>query len=211
MTMHGARLTTENLGKNYGDRPIIRACSFTLAPGDTLGVTGRNGSGKSTLMKMLADVLTASTGRVDYEVEGKRVDPAALARHLGFIAPYLNLYTEFAAWEHVALVQKLRGLRFNPDAARTLFTLFGIDHRVDDRLESYSSGMQQRVKIICAALHSPAFLLLDEPSTNLDAAGIEAVRALVASRRERGQITVIATNDPDDLTLCTHVLDVGGT
>lgn len=210
MTMRQARLVADRLEKHYGDRPIIRACSFELNPGDTLGVTGRNGSGKSTLMKMLADVLMASRGEVRYDVDGAKVDSDALPRHLGFIAPYLNLYTEFTAWEHAALVQQLRGLPFDEDAARSLFTTFNIAHRVDDRLDGYSSGMQQRVKIVCAAIHNPAFLLLDEPSTNLDAPGIEAMRSLVSSRRESGGITIIATNDPDDITLCTHVLDVGG-
>lgn len=202
-------LQTEGLTKNFGLRRIILDLSIRLEEGDVVGITGDNGSGKSTLLKLLADVLDRSGGSIRYETGGVDVLPGKLGRICGFVAPYLQLYTEFTAWEHVEMVEEMRGNHFDPVMALQLFEEFGIAARRDDALAEFSSGMLQRVKFICALVHSPSFLFLDEPTTNLDRAGIAAIHKAVARDAAR-RITVIATNDPEDLTLCTKRLDLMG-
>jgi ABC-type multidrug transport system ATPase subunit len=201
------QLAARGVTKKFGLRTVFSKIGFTLHGGDRLGITGRNGSGKSTLMKLIAGVAERTSGEVDYSIGGASLRDGDQIPHLGFVAPYLQLYTEFSAWEHVALMQRMRGLALDERLALSLFERFGIANRRHEELRTYSSGMLQRVKFICALVHSPAFLLLDEPMTNFDRDAIDTVRELVIERSS-DSIILLATNDADDLSLATHLLSV---
>jgi len=202
-------LNVVGISKRFGLRTIFSAITLQLGAGDRLAVTGNNGSGKSTLVKVLANVAERTEGRVEWSLQGTPLPDEQLPQHLGFVAPYLQLYTEFTAWEHLEMVQKLRGLPMNGAWGKELFQRFGLLGREHELLRTFSSGMLQRVKFICALIHAPAFLILDEPTTNLDERGIQTMRQVVAEGAPR-RITIIATNDPDDLTMCSLRLEIGG-
>lgn len=198
-------LRVEELTKQYDLRPVLAGIGFSLHEGQTLGITGRNGSGKSTLMRILANVLERSSGSVTWFIDASPVKEERLPRHIGFVAPYLQLYTEFTAIEHLDLLSQMRGVSHDAPYASALFERFGLAERLNDPLGSFSSGMLQRVKYVLALAHHPSFLFLDEPMTNLDERGIATIRELVIEEQQ-DRITVIATNAPDDLSLCTHKL-----
>lgn len=207
MTDTPLELRVENLTKRFGLRTIFSNIELALGAGDILAITGRNGSGKSTLLKILANVAERSAGSVEWRRDGKTIDGDSLPLHLGFVAPYLQLYTEFTAWEHVELMQQMRGLPFDAAYAMELFERFGLAHRRRDRIATFSSGMLQRVKFICAEIHRPPFLLLDEPMSNLDVQGIAAMRELIAAPAGN-RITIIATNEEEDVRICSKILSV---
>lgn len=200
-------LEVSGVTKKFGLRTIFSKIGFTIGAGDRLGVTGRNGSGKSTLMKLLAGVAERTAGEIAYRVDGAPVAEGAQIGHLGYVSPYLQLYTEFSAWEHVTLLQRMRGAPLDEAMALELFERFGLTRRRHEELRTYSSGMLQRVKYICALVHSPAFLILDEPMTNFDDDAIRTVRELVIERSP-DSVILLATNDADDLSLATHRLSV---
>jgi len=202
-------LRVDNLTKRFGLRTIFSNINLSLSAGDILAVTGRNGSGKSTFLKILANVAELSAGSVRWSRGGGALDQDALPLHLGFVAPYLQLYTEFSAWEHVELMQEMRGLEFDKSYATELFDHFGLAGRRNDRIGTFSSGMLQRVKFICAEIHRPSFLLLDEPMSNLDLQGIAAMRELITRDSDR-RITLIATNEEEDVRLCSKMVSVEG-
>ncbi|MCC7437087.1 MAG: ABC transporter ATP-binding protein [Armatimonadetes bacterium] len=195
-------LNVARITKRFGLRTIFSNITFQLGAGDALAITGSNGSGKSTLVKVLANVAERTEGSVEWRLQGTALPDEGLPQHLGFVAPYLQLYTEFTAWEHVEMVQKLRGLPMEPQKGKELFQQFGLLGREHELLRTFSSGMLQRVKFICALVHSPPFLILDEPATNLDEQGIQAMRQMIADGAPH-RITIIATNDADDLTMCS--------
>lgn len=188
-------------------RAAVRNITMTVGAGDVVAITGRNGSGKSTLIRMLADVLSPTDGEISWKLGDQLIERGNLRKHIGFIAPYLHLYTEFSAWEHVEMVQDLRGLDFDKARGIELFTFFGLLQRKDDRLSDYSSGMLQRVRYVCGLIHCPSFLILDEPTTNLDSTGIKAVHSHIRQEAST-RVTVIATNDLEDLTLCNKRLEL---
>lgn len=208
MPATAVQLRVERLAKRFGLRTIFADLSFVLDPGDLLAITGRNGSGKSTLLKILANVAERSAGTVQVSIAGAAVDDDGLPPHIGFVAPYLQLYGEFAAWEHVELLQQMRGLAFDAPRTLELFDVFGLKDRRNDRIDTFSSGMMQRVKFICALVHRPPLLLLDEPMTNLDIYGIETMREIIRTESP-GRITVIATNEEEDVRICTKRLAIG--
>jgi heme exporter protein A len=198
----------EELKKVFNRRTVFDGVSFAAGAGEVLLITGRNGSGKSTLMKIIADVLSPSAGKIMYRRDGNAV---GRDRHLllGLVSPYLQLYDEFSAEENLRLAQRIRGLREDPAEGDRLLEELGILHRKHDPVRAYSSGMKQRAKYALALIHRPPVLLLDEPMSNLDEEGIAAVRRLMERQRDRG-LLIVATNDLTDVDRYEHRVDLHG-
>lgn len=157
-------------------------------------VTGANGSGKSTLLRILAGVLTPSAGRAELHADGGPLGAEEHPLHVGFVAPYLNVYDGFTPRENLRFLARTRGLvHAEVRVEETLDYVMLLD-RADDPVSTFSSGMKQRVKFAAAILAEPPLLLLDEPSVNLDAAGLEMVARIVTDQRRREGVVVVATN-----------------
>ena len=200
-------IKAEDLGKTYNLRPVISHLSLEIESGEIVAVTGANGTGKSTLIKLLASLLEPTTGGVARFCCGKSVREHAFPLLTGLVAPYLSLYGEYTIRESVDLVSGLRGDISRTDRAYTIAEELGIAERFEDRVGALSSGMMQRVRFILALMHNPPFLFLDEPMSNLDSEGKSAISSLIR-RRGADAVTVIATNDAEDLHLCTSELRI---
>ena len=115
--------------------------------------------------------------------------------HVGFVAPYLELYEEITALENLRIEAKARGLKWKgDDKLHEILELVGLFSRRNDELRSFSSGMKQRLKYAAALIHEPDMMVLDEPTANLNIAGTDMVFALVDKLR-KDKIVVVATND----------------
>jgi len=196
----------DSVSRTFDRKIIFQGLSFELARGASLAITGRNGSGKSTLVKIIAGVLSPTSGSVSLLENGKALEEAERKGHLGLVSPYLQLYDEFTALENIEILSRIRGLG-DPDGdrVRALLTLFALWDRRKDWLRIYSSGMKQRLKYVFALVHRPSVLILDEPSANLDSDGVSAVRHIIQEQMERG-ILIVATNDAGEAKWCKSVL-----
>lgn len=200
-------LEVSGLTRAFNRRTVFAGVDIVLRETDSLTVTGRNGSGKSTLLKMLAGVLSPSRGSIDLSLDSKPVTTDQRFRYIGFVAPYLQLYDEFSAIENLKFVQRIRGLQAGEGALVELLKRLGLKDRMDDPLRTFSSGMKQRVKYAFALIHDPPVLLLDEPTANLDAAGIDAVYETIEAQKRRG-IVIVATTNSDEIRRCARILDL---
>jgi heme exporter protein A len=183
---------------------IFKDVSFEVSHGEVFGITGKNGTGKSTLMKIVAGVLSSSRGTVTFERDAQAIPHDHAYRHIGYAAPYLELFDEFSAEENIRLFARIRGKSFSFETARALLAGVGLPVDRKDPIRAFSSGMRQRMKMIFAIAHKPAVLLLDEPISNLDAEGIAMVYSLVEAQKRHGSV-VIATNDASDIALCDRI------
>jgi len=199
-------LKVSGLKRVFSRRTVFSGIDFEIGENDSMAVTGRNGSGKSTLLKILAGVLSPSRGSIDLSLDAKPVSNDLRYRYVGFVAPYLQLYDEFTAIENLEFFRRVRGLQKNLPVV-PLLERFGIADRKDDPLRTFSSGMKQRVKYAFALLHQPPVLLLDEPTSNLDAAGIDVVYRIIEEQQQRG-IVIVATNNAEETGRCARVLDL---
>jgi heme exporter protein A len=200
--MSSFRLSAENITKTFNRRTIFSQISFSLASPESLAITGRNGSGKSTLAKIVAGVLSATSGEVRYEMNGTFLDEEAKKVHIGFVSPYLNLYDEFSAVENLFLLMRMRSTkRPNKVSPDDLLKRFGLWQRKDDAVRGYSTGMKQRLKYVFALIHSPLVLILDEPTTNLDNDGIKVVEEVVREQKH-SSLLIVATNDSAEAAWC---------
>ncbi len=202
-------LKAEKVSKNFNRRNVLRDISFVLTPGDSLAVTGKNGSGKSTLVKILAGLLSPTSGLVAYEASGSTLSRDEIRPLVGFVSPYLQLYDEFSAVEILDIVARIRSSGVHDQTRRrSLMEQFNLWGRKDDAVRTYSSGMKQRLKFVLALEHSPSILLLDEPTSNLDEDGIGTVRSVVEEYGKSG-VLVVATNDAGEAAWCSRQIRVG--
>lgn len=172
---------------------LFRDLAFRIAGGEVLAITGRNGAGKSTLVQILAGLRTPRRGRVTLGVDGRAMPDEIRLFHGALVAPYLHVYDGLTARENLAFLAQTRALPMGGIAGALEFV--GLAGREDDRVAAFSSGMKQRVKYAAAYLAAPDLLLLDEPSANLDAAGLAVVRRICDWQRARSGLLVVATND----------------
>lgn len=202
------RLEIRGLCKRFGRRRVLSNVCARVDHGSVLAVCGPNGSGKSTLLKTIAGLLQPDAGDACITVGDRHLDRTARRPLVGMVAPYYGLYEALTGWEHLRLFATLHGVAWpNPqvDESAKRFGLYG---RLGDTVRLYSSGMRQRLQYLCATLHRPMVLILDEPFSALDPAGIDVVRGVVAEQRRQG-IAVIAGNDPRELQMADAVLQLG--
>ena len=170
-----------------------------------MSITGRNGSGKSTLIKILASILSQTSGDFSILVNDKKIEKREYYKYIGFVSPYLNLYDEFTGFENLNFVTKVR--KINPDRIETVLKTVGLWERRHDDVKVYSSGMKQRLKIAFSIIHQPPILLFDEPTSNLDTEGIKIIENISAGQKKEG-VLIIATNDEHEKSLCEKELNI---
>jgi heme exporter protein A len=200
-------LAAESVNKTFGRRLIFKDISFKLNSSTIFGISGPNGSGKSTLVKIIANIISPSSGKLIHNFNGTEIKPENLHNHIGLVSPYLVLYDEFTAYENLNYFSEIRGIPFNKGRVDDLLNKFLLFNRKEDLVKTYSSGMKQRLKFIFALMHSPQLIILDEPTSNLDDEGKEVVYELV---KEEGSnnIVIIASNEKTDLSLCNETIDL---
>jgi ABC-2 type transport system ATP-binding protein len=193
-------LKVDGLTKRYGALTAIRDLSFTVQPGEVLGLLGPNGSGKSTTVKILTGLLQPTSGDVLLDGRDALADLPAYKAQIGYVPEEPHLYSYLTGPEYLRLVGRLRQL---PDDVLdtkidSFLQLLGI---YDDRyqtLSSYSKGMRQKILIAAAVLHDPRIVVLDEPFSGLDVTAARVLKAFVRAIAADGKMVVFSS----------HVLEV---
>jgi ABC-type lipoprotein export system ATPase subunit len=203
-------LRVENLQKAYADRAVLRNVSFTVRRGERVALTGPSGSGKTTLLNCVGGVDRPDAGQIVFrEIALERLDATGLAeirrRFIGTIFQFFHLLPTLTAAENVELPLQLNNV---PAAerqrrVRELLERVQVRHRADARPQELSGGEMQRVAIARALAHSPALLLADEPTGNLDTRNGSIILELLKELSdETGTALVLVTHSPDAARIC---------
>ncbi|MCI0404752.1 MAG: ABC transporter ATP-binding protein [candidate division Zixibacteria bacterium] len=203
----GATLSAAGLAKFYGDLKVFSKLDFSVTAGEVLVVAGPNGSGKSTLLKIAAGLLAPSSGRLEFRDATEVIPKENRRQFLYMVSPDLSFYEELTARENLHFFLSLLG-RKTEKVTETLAKV-GLETREEDDVADFSLGMRQRLKYALAFLLEPKFLLLDEPSANLDESGIKIVVELLNGQKKRG-LALVATNDPNEYVWGDKKLELGG-
>src|SRR5207253_4139025 len=170
----------QDVSRSYGSQQALRDVTLRLEPG-RIGLLGPNGAGKSTLLKILLGLLPPSSGSgrvlgLDLAEGGPE-----LRRAIGYMPEADALVPGLRGADYVALAGELYGMprREASRRAHELLTSLGLEDARYRRLEEYSTGMKQRLKLAQAMVHDPPLLLLDEPTSGLDPAGRDAMLDLL--------------------------------
>ena len=197
-------LHAEGLVRSFGGRRAVDQVSFTLETGACLALFGPNGAGKTTLLRLVAGLLAPHQGVV--HVNGVPLRHGAAARaQVGLVSHASMLYGALTVRENVELAARLYGLGDPSAAAHSALELMGVADRADQLARTLSRGLQQRVSIARAMVHSPRLLLCDEPYTGLDDAGSAALTDVLTERREAGAALLLVTHNlTEGLALATQ-------
>jgi putative ABC transport system ATP-binding protein len=182
---------------------ILKGISFQIKSGEFVSIVGPSGSGKSTLLGIIAGLDNPTSGQVLVDgVDITTMSEGKLAevrnKKIGMVFQAFNLIPTLTAQENVEVPLYVGKHKGSPSTrARELLDLVGLSHRLAHRPNQLSGGEQQRVAIARALATDPAFVLMDEPTGNLDAKNSENVLKLIAYLREQtGKTFIIATHDP---------------
>jgi ABC-2 type transport system ATP-binding protein len=196
-----ALIALDHIGRRFGSHVALRDVSLHLEPG-RIGLLGPNGAGKSTLLKLLMGLLPPSEGQGRFMDIDIRSGGIQLRRLIGYMSEADALVPGLRGAEYVALAGQLYGMPRGEAHRRAheVLTYLGLEEARYRRLEEYSTGMKQRLKLAQALVHDPPLLLLDEPTSGLDPAGRDAMlRLMLTLAREHGKSFILSTHLLNDV------------
>src|SRR4051795_4486850 len=181
----------EGLERRYGERVALSGLALRVDEGQTLAVFGANGAGKTTLLRVLAALLRPHAGEA--RVLGAELPKEAgkVQGRVGYLGHEPLLYRELSGRENLRYHARLHGVPASQVPG--LLSAVGMERRADDPIRELSRGMVQRLAAARAVLHDPELLLLDEPRSHLDPAGVERLYPLIG--RSSGRTRVLVTHD----------------
>jgi len=196
------RIEAQGLGRRYGRQWIFKNLSHDFRPGTAVAVLGPNGAGKSTLLSILAGQLLPTVGAVRYELAGRELPVADVPRQLAYCAPYLDLPEDFTLLELLAFHTRLKPLQAGV-STDDLVDIMYLQKARHQPVREFSSGMKQRLKLGLALYAAAPLLLLDEPTTNLDATGAAWYQEHVAQvRQDTDRLVIVSSNVPAEYAFC---------
>ncbi|HSI76408.1 MAG TPA: ATP-binding cassette domain-containing protein, partial [Lunatimonas sp.] len=174
--------------------------------GEKIAITGSNGSGKSTFLKCLAGQQPLSEGEVIYFYGNQTVPESEQFKLVSFSAPYLELPEEFTLKEFLIFHFKFKPLSDGLSIPEIISIMY-LDKSADKSIANFSSGMKQRLKLgICFLSKSP-LILLDEPTSNLDAEGVDWYLHLIETYSDKKSL-IIGSNDQREYSFCNQKINV---
>lgn len=195
-----------NAGKRYNRDWIFRNLNYTFQLGKHYAITGPNGSGKSTLLQVLSGAVSINEGACSHSLKNAAIPPEKIFNYISLCAPYLELVEEFTLTEFLTFHQSFKPF-VNGMPVHAVIDAVHLAHARHKKINEYSSGMKQRVKLAQCILSDTPLVLLDEPCTNLDTAGIELYQHLIKTYCP-GRLAVVSSNDIAEYGFCEEVLDI---
>jgi ABC-2 type transport system ATP-binding protein len=206
-------LRIEDVHFHYGEIKALQGITFEVGNGETLGLLGPNGAGKTTTISLLTGVLKPTQGKVFVAGE---LDPtrASVRKLLGVAPQTLSLYEDLTGFENLMFFGKLYGLSSRTLKARASWALefSGLESRAKDRVKTYSGGMKRRLNLVCALIHDPPVLLLDEPTVGVDPQSRNHIFEKIEALQKEGRTILYTTHYMEEAQrLCkrTAILDHG--
>ena len=193
--------------KCYDQFLAVDDLSFTVEPGQVLGLVGRNGAGKTTTLRSINGIIPPSQGTI--EVDGFSIDsnPIELKQRTAYVPDDPQLFEDLTIEQHLRFQASVYQINEPADEITRLLQTFELEPKRHDRASSLSRGMRQKLAICCAYLQQPKVLLLDEPMTGLDPQGIRVLKQSIKEQAQRGAAVIISSHllaMVEDI--CSHVM-----
>jgi ABC-2 type transport system ATP-binding protein len=192
-------LELRGLAKTFA-RPAVDKLDLTLKAGEFYSLLGPNGAGKTTTLRMVAGLLKPDAGAISVFGIDALADPVAAKRIMAWVSDEPMIYDKLTPYEYLEFIAGL--WQIDPGTAREraddLIDWLGLEPHANERCESFSKGMRQKVALAGALVHEPRLIILDEPLTGLDAGSARQVKDVLLSRVRAG----------DTVILTTHILEV---
>ncbi|MQY80180.1 MAG: ATP-binding cassette domain-containing protein [Bacteroidetes bacterium] len=198
-------LSVENLVKNYQEVKALKSITFSVQEGEIFGLIGPDGAGKTTLFRIIASLLLPDNGRVtmfDMDVVDKY---KKIRKIIGYMPQRFSLYHDLTVEENLAFFATVFGtnIRENYDLVKDIYS--HIEPFRKRKAGKLSGGMKQKLALSCALIHRPKLLLLDEPTTGVDAVSRKEFWEMLKNLKNKGMTILVSTPYMDEARLCGRV------
>ena len=199
-------IITQNLGKKFRNEWIFRNLNYEFQSGESYTFIGANGSGKSTLLQVLSGFMPHSEGLINYQNAQKPLTIDDYYKHLVIAAPYLELIEDFTLTEIIEFHIKFKPFKNNLSISEFI-DFIELPKAKNKEVKFFSSGMKQRVKLGLAFWSDCEILMLDEPTSNLDA---EATSWYLRNVQEysKNRLLMLCSNQPSEYEFCKNILNI---
>jgi ABC-2 type transport system ATP-binding protein len=203
-------LKVDNITKAYHKKPIITNLSFTVQPGEIIGLVGENGAGKSTLLQMLATLQPPTVGNICLYDWTYKKNRKQVRRHIGFVPQDIAIWENFTVRENMLFFEKLSWKKKSEKQLEQLCLDMNLD-RWNDKVQTLSGGMKRKLNLAISLIHDPDLLLLDEPTVGIDLKSKKEISFYLQKLAIDNQKMIVYTShDMDEIKgLCTRVLCIG--
>ncbi|KAB2954660.1 ABC transporter ATP-binding protein [Heliorestis acidaminivorans] len=186
-------LSVQGLRKTIGKKEIIHGIDFELHRGEVFGFLGPNGAGKTTTIRMLVGLIQPTAGTIEICGYDLKKNFTEAMENLGCIVENPELYPYLSGWENLQLFANMLP-KIGIERMNEVVELVGLQQRINDKVQTYSLGMRQRLGIAQALLGRPKVLILDEPTNGLDPSGIREMRQFIRFLAEQEGLSVFVSS-----------------
>ncbi len=203
-------LQVKNLTKTFKKNTVVNDITFTVNPGEIVGLLGENGAGKTTTLRMISTMLKITSGEAIVNNYSASIDPTKVRKEIGILfGGDVGLYDRLTARENIRYFANLYGID-NKEADKRIDELskrFQMDEYINKRVSKFSRGMKQKVSIARSIVHSPSVMLFDEPSTGLDVTAARTIQDFILSCKEEGKTILFSSHSMSEVEkLCDRVV-----
>ncbi|MCX6645887.1 MAG: ABC transporter ATP-binding protein [bacterium] len=193
--MQSPALSVKNISKRFGNLTALDSVNLDVQVGETFGLLGPNGAGKSTLINIICGVLSFDSGSLEFFGVERKEPTIEFKMSMGVIPQEISLYDKLSARENMEFYGRLydlSGAVLKSKIDETL-ELVGLTDRQNGRISTFSGGMKRRINIACSILHSPKFILMDEPTVGIDPQSRNLIFEVIEKLHEEG-VTIVYTS-----------------
>jgi len=202
-------IRADELRKHHGQRVALDGVSFSVNAGEVVGLLGPNGAGKTTTLSILSGVIEPDSGRASIATHDLATEPRVARRSLGLVPQSLALYPTLTALENLLFWGRIQGMSGHDalERARGLLEEVGLSDRAGELVEQFSGGMMRRLNIACGMIHSPAAIMLDEPTVGVDPQSRGRIFAVVEAAAQAGGAILYSTHYMEEAErLCNRIV-----
>ena len=198
----------QEIGQHFSKNILYENLNGKLTSGQCTAITGRNGAGKSTLLRTLTGQISPSIGKIFYKADSRPLSASEFRKYTSFVTQELQFYENMTALENLKLFTGLAGKYILLKDLQQFTDFVHINIQSPEYLSAYSTGMKQRLKIaLLLAVNRPVWIL-DEPSSNLDAAGRQIIQSLLTKGQSSGRTILLATNDEKETLHADKIINL---
>jgi len=206
------KISLTDAGKRFNRDWIFRHLTYEFSAGQSYAIVGPNGSGKSTLLQVLSGSMQVNEGNIEFSVNSRQstvdslVASEKIYSYVSICAPYLEVIEEMTLMEFLNFHAGFKPFQSSITSEK-IISILGLENAVNKQIRNYSSGMKQRVKLAQAVFSDVPVVLLDEPCTNLDAAGIQLYHSLINDYC-KNRMVVVSSNDEIEFSFCKEKISL---
>lgn len=196
-----------DLVKRYGKLTAVDELSFTVEAGEIVGLIGQNGAGKTSTLRCLAGIIRPTHGTVHVAGHNLQLDPIPAKRALAFVPDDPRFFDDLTVEEHLRFIARLYNVEDADERGAELLEQMQLADKGGDLADQLSRGMRQQLAVVCALLHRPEALLLDEPLSGLDAGARRRMKDTILAEASAGAAVILSSHRLRAVAeMCTRIM-----